>query len=111
MDDGTAAELTQEEEPMNVKKDSGWFPALAVGIVISVVQLYVAKQGDRNDTLVAVATKVEYLTAAVKQLTEQPYVRRDEFQSGIAGVENRVTGLEKRVDQWEQRASSDGRKR
>lgn len=77
---------------MNVK-ESSWFPALAVGIVISVVQLYVAKQSDRGDTLVAVATKVEYLTAAVKQLTEQPYVRRED----LSNVEGRVSGLEQRV--------------
>jgi hypothetical protein len=68
---------------------------------------FFSKDDNRNDTLVELKTRVEYLASSVNKLTEQPYVRREEYRAGLEAVENRVTGLEGRLGQLEQRASRD----
>lgn len=88
-----------------VKKGNDWVATITggviVGVIVSVSNAWLSRDGSRNDTLVEVKTKVEYLTASVNKLTEQPYVRRPEFDA----LSDRVTGLDARVNQWEQRAS------
>lgn len=114
MDDGTAAEQIDEDDVSN-SKGNDWVATITggviVGVLVSVANAWMSHDGSRNDTLVEVRTKVEYLTASVNKLTEQPYVRRDEFQTGVAAIEGRLTGLNGRVDQLEQRDDSAGRKR
>lgn len=114
MDDGTAAEQTDEDDVSN-SKGNDWVATITggviVGVFVSAANAWMSHDGSRNDTLVEVRTKVEYLTASVNKLTEQPYVRRDEFQAGVATLEGRLTGLDGRVNQLEQRNDSAGRKR
>lgn len=95
MDDGTSAQLTDENE-MNVKQGSSWLPALAVGIVISVVQLYVAKQSDRGDTLVKVETQLNTLVKQFDDFSKRDFVRRDDFDRELNRVDKRIDALEAR---------------
>jgi hypothetical protein len=113
VDDGTSAGL--EEDDMSNSKGNDWVATITggiiVGVLVSVVNAWFSHDSTRNDTLVEVRTKVEYLTTSVNKLTEQPYVRRDEFAAGVSTIENRLTGLDGRVNQLEQRNDSAGRKR
>lgn len=109
-DQDFASELRGDGEPMNVK-NSGWMQAVvvgvAVGVIVSASNLFMSRSVGRDDhtadTLVELKTKVEYLAAQVNKLAEKPYVGRDEYQSRIQAVEDRVSGLEKRADNWQQR--------
>lgn len=111
--DDFASELRGDEDEQLNAKGNDWVATivggLIVGVVVSVSDRWLSKDNDNNDTLVEVKTRVEYLGQQVNKLTEQPYVRREEFQSGIDSVQNSVTGLEKRVDQLEQRAGGNRR--
>jgi outer membrane murein-binding lipoprotein Lpp len=85
-----------DEKPMNVK-DSGFVPAVIVGVILSAVQIYLQRNVDHTDStatnLATLNVQVATLSKQVEKLTEQPYVRRDE----LTPFENRVTGLEQRV--------------
>lgn len=106
MDDGTSAELT-DEDGVRISKGNDWVATISggviVGLLVSVANAWLSHDSSRNDTLVEVKTKVEYLTASVNKLTEQPYVRRDEFKAGVDSLSERVTGLERRADGYERR--------
>jgi hypothetical protein len=108
--DDFAAELRgDEDEPLNAKGND-WVATivggLIVGVCVSFSNRWFSSDNDNTKTLVEVATKVEYLAGQVNKLTEQPYVRRDEFESNIKSVQNRVTGLDERVDRLEGRATT-----
>lgn len=78
-------------------KESGIIPAVVVGVIISAVQIWMARSSDRGDTtatsLATLTERVSTLSNQVAKLTEQPYVRRDE----LATVSNRVDGLDQRI--------------
>lgn len=107
--DDYASELrgVDEDETLNAKGND-WVATivggLIVGVCVSATNRWLSADNDNTKTLVQVATKVEYLAGQVNKLTEQPYVRRDEFKSGIESVEDRVTGLDERVLRLEGRA-------
>jgi hypothetical protein len=113
--DDFAEELRGDEDDVRIVKGHDWVASIVSGIIVGGIvagaSLWASRAGDKNDTLVEVKTRVEYLTTAVNKLTEQPYVRRDEYQADRATIENRVSGLERRLDQREQRDDSSGRKR
>lgn len=110
MDDGTAAEQEDIEEPMNVRQGS-WGQAIVAALVVAIITVAVNKTTDHHDetaTATSIATlteRVSTLTEQVRRLNEQPYARREDFNA----VSNRLDGLERRVDSWEQRASRAGR--
>lgn len=87
------------EEPMNVKA-AGFGPALLAGLAAALGTTVINRLFDHTtDTTTATAiarleVQVSGLSDQVSQLTKQPYVRREEF-------ENRVSGLERRVDRVE----------
>lgn len=112
VDDGTSAELTDEGDDVSNSKGNDWVATITggviVGVLVSASNAWFSRDNSRNDTLVEVKTKVDYLTDSVNKLTEQPYVRRDEFQAGVATLEGRLTGLDGRVNQLEQRAGRAG---
>lgn len=106
--DDYASELRgDEDEPLNAKGND-WVATivggLIVGICVSASNRWFSSENDNTKTLVEVATKVEYLAGQVNKLTEQPYVRRDEFKSGVESIQDRVTGLDERVLRLEGRA-------
>lgn len=92
----------EPEEPMNVKSGGAILGALIVAVASSVLNHLWdgsnSKESTLNATASAVAalnTKVEGLADQVKQLTEQPYVRRDEFEGRVSGLEQRVNLIER----------------
>lgn len=91
--------------------------SVVTALVVGLVMVALGKLTDHHDET-ATATSIATLTAnvanlgeQVRKLTEQPYVRRDEFQAGVATIENRVSGLDGRINQLEQRDDRAGRKR
>ena len=111
--DDFAEELRGDGDVSNVKGND-WVASIVSGIIVGGIvagaSLWASRAGDKNDTLVEVKTRVEYLTTAVNKLTEQPYVRRDEYQTDRATIENRLSGLDGRVNQLEQRTSRESRR-
>jgi len=85
------------EEDVSVnKKDSSWFPALAVGIVISLSQLYVAKQSDRGDTLIEVKTQLALLVKQFDEFSKREYVSRADLEREMARIDKRLEAIEKK---------------
>ena len=68
------------DDVANIKRDSSWFPALAVGIVISLAQIYVAKQSDRGDTLIEVKTQLATLVKQFDDFSKRDYVSRADLE-------------------------------
>jgi outer membrane murein-binding lipoprotein Lpp len=97
-----------EDEPLNAKGND-WVATivggLIVGVCVSFSNRWFSSDTDNTKTLVEVATKVEYLAGQVNKLTEQPYVRRDEFKSGIESIQDSVAGLSDRIDRLEGRVA------
>ncbi len=93
------------EEKMNAK-NGGWGPTIVVGLVVGAGSTIIShwldsgtnKEAVLNNTvtaLVEVKTQVSNLADEVKQLREQPYVRREEFESRFTGLEGRVGNIER----------------
>lgn len=82
-------------------KDSGVIPAVVVGVILSAVNIWMARSADRSDTttatLATLTERVSALSGQVQKLTEQPYATR----SDLATVESRVSGLDSRVRELE----------
>lgn len=105
-EDNYAAELRGDEdaEPMNVKVDN-ILPALLVGLMVSGVNLFLSRHVDSNtkrDELTAaelqnLGKQVTQLNVKVDNLAGQPYVRREEFEAGLAGLDKRVGNIERAV--------------
>jgi polyhydroxyalkanoate synthesis regulator phasin len=99
VDDGTAAEQEETEEPMNVRQGS-WGQAIVAALVVAVITVAVNKTTDHHDetaTATSIATlteRVSTLTEQVRRLNEQPYARREDLNA----ISNRVDGLERRID-------------
>lgn len=85
---------------MNVK-DSGIGPALVVGLILSAVNIWWPRSGDRDTatatSLATLTERVSTLSGQVSKLTEQPYARREE----VKAIEDRVTGLDERLGEVE----------
>ena len=87
-------------ESMNTKALPG-MAVMAVSIVVGFVPLVIMRWLDHNDqtpTLVAMAelkVQVASLSERVKTLTEQPYVRRDEFEERLSGFDRRIGEIER----------------
>lgn len=99
--DDFAAELRgDEDEPLNAKGND-WVATivggLIVGVCVSASNRWFSSDNDNTKTLVEVATKVEYLAAQVNKLTEQPYVRRDEFKEGLESITDKVDSMDRRL--------------
>ena len=97
--DDFAEELRGEsdEEPVAInKKESSWFPALAVGIVISLSQLYVAKQSDRGDTLIEVKTQLAILVKQFDEFSKREYVSRADLEREMARIDQRLQAIERK---------------
>lgn len=89
---------------MNVKENT--WSGLIIGVTVGVVTTWCGHLMDGskdkdvilNSTATSVAAlkiSVEDLGEQVKRLTEQPYVRRDEFESRVSGLEQRVGNIER----------------
>ena len=87
-------------------KSGGWGPTIVVGVVVggcsSVIGHWLdsgtTKETVLNNTvsaLVEVKTQVANLADEVKQLREQPYVRREEFEGRVSGLDRRVSDIER----------------
>ncbi len=78
-------------------KENGIIPAIVVGVILSVVNIWVARTTDSHDStatsLATLTERVSTLSKQVEGLTQQPYVRRED----LAGVTTRVDGLDQRV--------------
>lgn len=89
---------------MNVK-ESGVVPAVIVGLILSLVNIWWPRSDDRNTatatSLATLTERVSTLTTQVSELAKQPYIRRDEF----ANLENRITNIESRISSFEDRIS------
>lgn len=97
-------EEENNEKDMNVKSTSG------VGYVLIAVVAGLAPQiimrwldgVDKTPTqvaLVEIKTQVANLTIQVTRLTDQPYVRRDEIESRLSGLDRRIGDLERQHEQ------------
>jgi outer membrane murein-binding lipoprotein Lpp len=90
----------EEESPMNAK-ESGVIPAVVVGVILSAVNIWMARSADRSDTttasLATLTERVSTLSTQVTKLTEQPYATRTD----LATVENRVSGIDARLSDLE----------
>lgn len=93
-----------DEEGMNVKNPTG------VGYVLIAVVAGLAPQVimrwldgvDKTPTqvaLVEIKTQVANLTIQVTRLTDQPYVRRDEIESRLSGLDRRIADIERQHEQ------------
>lgn len=99
--DDFAAELRgDEDEPLNAKGND-WVATivggLIVGVCVSFSNRWFSSDNDNTKTLVEVATKVEYLAGQVNKLTEQPYVRRDEYKAGLESITDKVDSMDRRL--------------
>jgi hypothetical protein len=112
-------ELRGDEEPMNVKGGDVQTSILAgvlVGLVVAAGSIGITRAVDSRDetaTAAAIATlteRVSALNAQVTKLTEQPYVRREEYLGVLGGIENRLAGIEQRISNHERAAIERGKR-
>lgn len=91
---------SEEEDDMNVRHVTGIgyvVVALFVGLVPPIVARWV-DHVDQTPTQVSLAkleVQVSELSDQVKTLTGQPYVRRDEFEGRLSGLDQRITIIER----------------
>lgn len=94
--DDFAEELRGDGDTVsNTKQSNTWFPALAVGVVISLSQLYVAKQSDRGDTLIEVKTQLAILVKQFDEFSKRDYVSRADLEREMARIDKRLESIEK----------------
>ncbi len=100
-DPDCADALRGEDMALNVK-DSGIVPAIIVGVIAAGASVFFANTSGRGDNTVAalarLETQVASLTQQIQELKGQPYVTRNEYQAGLATTEDRLSGLDKRID-------------
>lgn len=91
---------------MNVK-ETGIVPAVVVGVIVTVANVYISRSVDRDDSTTAslaeLKTQVANLNSQVSKLAEQPYVRREEFEARAAGLDQRLGNIERAVFTGRQR--------
>lgn len=85
-----------DDVPGNSKQNNSWFPALAVGVVISLSQLYVAKQSDRGDTLIEVKTQLSILVKQFDDFTKRGYISKEDFDKAMERLDRRIDALERK---------------
>ena len=91
-----ADELRGDGEDVRITKEgNSWFPALAVGIVISLAQLYVAKQADRGDTLIEVKTQLATLVKQFDDFSKREYVRKEDLEREMSRIDRRLESIER----------------
>jgi len=91
-------------EPMN-EKSASMGPAITAAIIVAVCDVGVKYMWDRaTDASTATAlaelrTNVANLSTQLTDLTRQPYVRREEYESRVSGLEQRVNYVEREQQQ------------
>lgn len=87
---------------MNAKGGSGIVVGLIVALGDTAAHYFLDRTKDKDalltntaTALVAVETKVEGLTKQIERLSETPYVGRTEFEGRLAGLEQRVSNVER----------------
>ena len=107
------AELRGDEGEMNVKGtdvQASILSGVLVGLIVAAGATAINHAMDNRDetaTAAAIATlteRVSALNAQVTKLTEQPYVRREEYLGVLGGIENRLAGIEQRISNVERAA-------
>jgi hypothetical protein len=106
-------ELRGDDEAMNVKggdMQASILSGVLVGLVVAAGSIGISRAVDSRDettTAASIATlteRVSALSTQVSKLTEQPYVRREEYLGVLGGIENRLSGIEQRIGNVERAA-------
>lgn len=111
-------ELRGDDEAMNVKGGDlqGILSGVLVGLLVAAGTIGISRAVDSRDetaTAASIATlteRVSALSAQVTKLTEQPYVRREEYLGVLGGIENRLAGIEQRISNVERAALERGKR-
>jgi hypothetical protein len=99
-----------DEEPMNVKgsdMQASILSGVLVGLVVAAGSIGISRAVDSRDetaTAASIATlteRVSALSTQVSKLTEQPYVRREEYLGVLGGVESRLNSFDQRLQRVE----------
>ena len=98
-----ASELRGMEEPEGImnEKHSNLGPAIIAAIIVAGCDVGVKFMWERaTDTTTSAAlaelrTNVANLSTQLSEFTKQPYIRRDEFESRTAGLEQRINYVER----------------
>ena len=98
------------QETMNAKSSNGVVSGIIAGAVVALVQVVLSNFSNHTTTtdtvitglqvqVATLTTQVTTLSSQVGKLTEQPYVRRDELEDRISGLDQRLNQLERAQQQ------------